>query len=98
MSTEYQQENREAEDSFLPPLYRVFLLNDDFTTMEFVIEILMDVFDKTSSEAEQVMLAVHQEGRGVAGIYTYDIAATKVREVKERASAADFPLQCVIEE
>lgn len=98
MSTDFQEEYREDEDSFLPPLYRVFLLNDDFTTMEFVIEILMDVFDKTSAEAEQIMLAVHQEGRGVAGIYTYDIAATKVREVKERAADADFPLQCIIEE
>jgi ATP-dependent Clp protease adaptor protein ClpS len=81
-----------------PPKFAVILHNDDYTTMEFVIEVLARFFGKTQEEAIQVMLKVHHEGRGVAGIYSRDIAETKVAQVTEHAKASGHPLKVTAEE
>lgn len=82
----------------LPPLYQVILLNDDFTPMEFVVDVLQNFFSKSLEQATQIMLKVHREGRGVCGVYPRDIAATKVDQVSEYARQQQHPLQCVMEE
>lgn len=81
-----------------PPLYRVLIHNDDYTSMEFVVFILQTVFGRSESEALQIMLKVHNEGVGVAGLYTYEIAEMKVVKVTSIAQANEFPLLCTIEE
>jgi ATP-dependent Clp protease adaptor protein ClpS len=81
-----------------PSLYQVVLHNDDFTTMEFVVYVLQNVFQRTDTEAVRIMLQVHLEGVGVAGVYTYEIAEMKVSKVTELARANEFPLLCTIEE
>lgn len=81
-----------------PPLYKILLHNDDFTTMEFVVYILQSVFYKSEANAVQIMLAVHQEGIGVAGVYTYEIAEAKVDKVTQLARTYEFPLLCTLEE
>ena len=80
-----------------PDMFRVLLHNDDYTTMEFVVEVLMGVFHRTIVEATRIMLDVHQKGRGTVGTYTYDIAQTKVSTVREMARRREFPLRCTIE-
>lgn len=80
-----------------PPMYKVILLNDDYTPMEFVVEILKVVFHRPHAEATKIMLHVHQNGMGVAGVYPYEIAETKVRTVEELARQSEFPLKCVME-
>ncbi len=80
-----------------PPQYAVLLLNDDYTTMEFVVEVLKRFFGKSEEQAMQIMLKVHNEGRGVAGIYSRDIAETKVVQVEQLAQSRGFPLRCDIE-
>jgi len=80
-----------------PPMYKVILLNDDYTPMEFVVEILKVVFNKQHAEATRIMLHVHQNGMGVAGVFPYEIAETKVRTVEELARQSEFPLKCVME-
>ncbi len=81
-----------------PPLYKVLLHNDDFTTMEFVVSVLQTVFHKPEADAVRIMLAVHQKGVGVAGVYTYEIAEAKVQKVTQLARAHEFPLLCTLEE
>ena len=81
-----------------PPLYKVLIHNDDFTTMEFVVYVLQTVFQMGEAEAITVMLKVHMEGVGVAGIYPYEIAEMKVAEVSALAEANEFPLLCTVEE
>ena len=78
-------------------MYRVILLNDDYTTMDFVVEILMSVFHKDPFEATQIMLDVHQNGKGIVGVYTYDIAKTKVTQVEQLAKEKEFPLGIIME-
>jgi len=80
-----------------PPMYKVLLLNDDYTTMDFVIMVLEVVFHKDNQEATKIMLKVHQEGRGVAGIFTRDVAETKVAIVHDLAHKNEHPLKCCIE-
>jgi ATP-dependent Clp protease adaptor protein ClpS len=80
-----------------PPMYKVLLLNDDYTTMEFVIEILIRVFNKTIEEATLIMLKVHREGIGLCGIYTFEVAETKVNTVNNLAREEGFPLKCTME-
>jgi ATP-dependent Clp protease adaptor protein ClpS len=80
-----------------PPRFAVLLHNDDYTTMEFVIEILKRIFHKSEEEAVQVMLKVHQQGKGIAGIYEIEIAETKVNQVHEQARSRGFPLLCSVE-
>ena len=81
-----------------PPMYKVMLLNDDFTPMEFVIEVLERFFNMDRERATQVMLKVHREGMGVAGVFTRDVAATNVEQVLSFARQHQHPLQCVMEE
>ena len=80
-----------------PKLYKVLLHNDDFTTMEFVVDILMRIFQRSESEATAIMLHVHRNGMGVAGVYTYEIAEAKVAETMKEAEEAEFPLLCTLE-
>jgi ATP-dependent Clp protease adaptor protein ClpS len=81
----------------LPPMYRVILLNDDYTPMDFVIEILKTFFGMNHDRATQVMLHVHTRGKGVCGVFTYEIAETKVVQVNEFALQNDHPLKCTLE-
>lgn len=81
-----------------PPLYKVLLHNDDYTTMEFVVYILESVFHKSEPDAVHIMLAVHQQGVGVAGVYTYEIAEAKVDKATQLARTNEFPLLCTLEE
>ena len=81
-----------------PPLFKVILLNDDYTPMEFVVVILQTFFAMTREKATQVMLKVHREGMGVCGVYPRDIATTKVEQVVAYARKHQHPLQCVMEE
>lgn len=81
-----------------PPLYRVLLHNDDYTTKEFVVQVLQYVFHKEPSEAVQIMLHVHRKGIGVAGVYSYEIAETKVAVVESLARQNEYPLKCTMEE
>ena len=80
-----------------PPLYKVLLHNDDYTTMEFVVSILENIFQKSKQEATRIMLSVHTEGVGVAGIYTREICETKIAIVHELAKKNEFPLRCSME-
>lgn len=80
-----------------PPMYQVVLLNDDYTPMDFVVVVVQHVFGKSEEEAAQIMLKVHHEGRGVVGVYTRDIAATRVESVIQLARMNHHPLQCVME-
>ncbi len=81
-----------------PPLYKVLLLNDDFTPMDFVIQVLQRFFLMSREQATLVMLKVHNEGSGLAGVYPRDVAETKVYQVTEYAREHQHPLQCVMEE
>jgi ATP-dependent Clp protease adaptor protein ClpS len=81
-----------------PPLYKVLLLNDDYTPMDFVVVVLQTVFGMSREKATQVMLQVHREGMGVCGTYTREVAVAKVDQVKEIARKHQHPLQCTMEE
>ena len=76
---------------------RVILLNDDYTSMDFVVRVLMEIFHKKHAEATTIMLAVHEKGRGECGVYPKEVAETKVANVYSRAKAEGFPLRCEIE-
>lgn len=80
-----------------PEMFRVILHNDHYTTQEFVVSVIVAVFHKTAAEATKIMLDVHRKGKGTVGVYPYDLAATKARQVRELAKAQDFPLKCSIE-
>ena len=88
---------RSARKLAQPPLYKVLLHNDDYTTMEFVVEILRAVFHHDLESATRIMLHVHQRGVGVAGTYPMEIAESKAEKVKSLAHAAEFPLLCTVE-
>ena len=80
-----------------PEEYRVILLNDHFTSMDFVVEVLMVIFHKDFQNANQIMLDVHKKGKGIVGQYPWDIAATKTEQVHAAARKNDFPLRCIVE-
>lgn len=86
------------KEPFRPKLYKVVLLNDDVTTMEFVVEILVRIFEKRLTQAIEIMLKIHNTGSGVAGIYIKEIAKTKQKAVLKAAKEANFPLKCILEE
>ncbi len=81
-----------------PPLFKVLLHNDDYTTMEFVVYVLKAVFQKTDAAAYNIMMAVHQQGLGVAGVYSFEIAEAKVDKVTQLARSNEFPLLCTLEQ
>jgi ATP-dependent Clp protease adaptor protein ClpS len=89
---------RNDEEIREPKQYRVILHNDDYTTMDFVIEVLVTIFRKPTPEATKIMLDVHRRGKGICGVYTYDIAATKVARVHQMSKMREFPLKCSLEE
>lgn len=88
----------ELTDTKEPNLFKVILLNDDYTTMDFVVVVLKEIFQKTLAESEKVMLQVHENGAGTAGIYTKDIAETKINLTHRLARKNQFPLRCTLEE
>jgi ATP-dependent Clp protease adaptor protein ClpS len=81
-----------------PEEFRVILLNDHYTTMDFVVHILMSIFHKAEEEANRIMLDVHRKGRGMVGMYPWDIAQTKAEQVHAIARQNEFPLRCIIEQ
>lgn len=80
-----------------PSMYKVYLLNDDYTPMDFVVQILEIIFNKTQQDATAIMLQVHNSGMGLCGVYTYEIAETKISQVLAAARQGQFPLQCKME-
>ena len=88
---------RERIFTNFPRHYKVIFHNDDFTTMEFVVKVLVEVFYKSESEATVIMLAVHEQGKGVAGIYSYDIALSKANKATAMAKAEGYPLRITVE-
>ncbi|MEW6056939.1 MAG: ATP-dependent Clp protease adapter ClpS [Bdellovibrionota bacterium] len=100
---EHESDGAVAVDEAKPKLkrpqrYAVLLHNDDYTTMEFVLEVLEQFFNKSGPEAMQIMLKVHNEGKGIAGIYPHEIAETKADQVIQLARSRGFPLMCTIEQ
>ena len=87
-----------AEKVEEPPLFKVLLHNDDFTTMEFVVWVLQSIFNMTEDQAVQIMLNVHVKGIGVAGVYTYEVAEMKVSRTSELAREHEYPLLCTMEQ
>jgi ATP-dependent Clp protease adaptor protein ClpS len=81
-----------------PPLYKVLLHNDNYTTMEFVVYVLVAIFNREEEDAVRIMLQVHNDGVGVAGIYTYEIAETKASKVIDLAREQEYPLMCTVQE
>ena len=81
-----------------PSKYKVYLLNDDYTPMDFVVDILMKIFHKSYEEAEKIMLEVHKKDKGLCGVYTYEIAETKVSQVIKNARDNGYPLKAIMEE
>ena len=92
-----QERTRTHERVQEPPQYRVLLHNDDYTTMDFVIQILTAVFNRSIEDATRIMLNVHRNGIGICGVYPYEIAETKVEMVEILARSNDFPLKCSME-
>jgi len=80
-----------------PPMFTVLMHNDDYTTMEFVVEALTSVFHKAPTEANRIMLQIHFKGSGICGVYPYEVAETKVNKVHELARREGFPLRCTLE-
>ena len=81
-----------------PQMFKVLLHNDDYTSMDFVVEILSGVFHKNQAQAEQIMLQIHEKGKAICGVYTFEIAQTKAQQVKQKAKQNEFPLLATIEE
>jgi ATP-dependent Clp protease adaptor protein ClpS len=98
MATHIDYELQDEVKLKYPKKYKVYLLNDDYTSMDFVIDILISVFHKTYEQAENIMLEVHKKERGLCGIYTHEIAETKVMQVIKKARDNGFPLKATMEE
>jgi len=90
--------DRSEEKLREPENYRVILLNDHYTTMEFVVDILITIFQKNKEEANRIMLDIHRKGKGIAGLYPWDIALTKAEQVHTAAAQKEFPLRCIVEQ
>lgn len=95
---DYQSDYDVKTEAILPKMSKVIMLNDDYTTMEFVVKILRDIFSKSLEQAEYIMLTIHTEGKGMCGIYPYDIAQTKAREARRISKEAGYPLRIIIED
>ena len=89
---------QEEQQTKKPPLYKVLLHNDDFTSMEFVVLVLIEIFHKSEAVAFQIMSAVHHQGIGTAGVFTREVAETKINQVHNLARANEYPLLCTMEE
>lgn len=88
---------RQLQKTEPPQMYQVVMLNDDYTPMEFVVVVIQEFFNKDRETATQIMLKIHLDGRGVCGVFSKDVAATKVHQVQEAARQAGHPLQCLSE-
>ena len=88
---------RTKQETKKPELYKVLLLNDDYTTMDFVVEVLESIFHKAPAEAYRIMMAVHTQGKGLCGVYPFEVAETKVEAVIGRARENGFPLRAAME-
>ena len=95
--TGHHTQRKTKQELKKPPLYHVFLMNDDYTTMDFVVHVLERIFNKSTVEATQIMLHVHKNGKGLAGTYTRQIAETKIGAVHSLAREQEFPLRCSME-
>lgn len=98
MSTKKKFELDDELSLMEPKQYKVLLLNDDYTSMDFVVEVLMSIFHKSYSEAEIIMLEVHRKDRGLCGVFTYEVAETKVMQVGKLAREQGYPLKAMMEE
>jgi len=94
----FQEELDLALELEEPQMFKVILHNDDYTSMDFVVEILTSVFHKSRTDAEKIMFQIHEFGKSVCGVYSFEIAQTKSRQVKQRAKQNEFPLLATIEE
>ena len=94
---EEQVVSETSDEVIEPPLFKVLLHNDDYTTMEFVVEVLITVFRKPAEEATRIMLNVHHQGIGLCGVFPYELAETKVETVEALARERGFPLKCTME-
>ena len=81
-----------------PQMFKVLLHNDDYTSMDFVVEVLTGIFHKSHAQAEQIMLQIHEKGKAICGVYSFEIAQTKAQQVKQSAKQNEFPLLATIEE
>src|SRR5215208_7962147 len=88
---------RTKQETKKPELFKVFLLNDDYTTMDFVVEVLESIFNKQPAEAFRIMMMVHTQGKGLCGVYPHEIAETKVEAVVTKARESGFPLKAAME-
>lgn len=95
---EYEHEIQSNIEVTKPRMYKVLLLNDDYTSMDFVMNVLMSIFRKNEQDAYTIMMKVHHDGKAVCGIYTYEIAETKVAQVESVARKNNFPLKAILEE
>ncbi len=100
MHQKYEFQNEILEDVKVnePRLYKVLLLNDDYSSMDFVIQVLMQIFHHSYEKSMDIMIKVHEQGKGLCGVYTYEVAETKVAHVRKMAKEAKFPLRAVMEE
>lgn len=98
MGTNIELELQDELKLSFPKKYKVFLLNDDYTSMDFVIDILISIFHKNYEQAERIMLDIHKKERGLCGIYNHEIAETKVIQVIKKAKESGFPLKAIMEE
>ncbi len=98
MSNKYQFELDVENEVHIPKMYNVIMHNDDYTSMEFVVDILIKIFHKDMTEANNIMIKVHNNGRAIAGVYTYDIAITKKSQTELMANQKGFPLKITVEE
>ena len=96
-NTEDIQISPEKQKTKLPSIYKVIILNDDYTPMEFVVYTIQNVFKKSRDEATRIMLKIHTEGQGVCGMFPFEIAETKMKQVLNLAKEHQHPLQCIIE-
>jgi len=96
-NTEDIQLSPEKQKTKLPSIYKVIILNDDYTPMEFVVYTIQNVFKKSHDEATRIMLKIHTEGQGVCGMFPFEIAETKMKQVLNLAKEHQHPLQCIIE-
>jgi len=98
MATDIEYELADEVMVGYPKKYKVFMLNDDYTSMEFVVDILMSIFHKSYEESEAIMMEIHKSKKGLCGVYSHEIAETKVIQVIKRAKDSGFPLKAIMEE
>ena len=97
MAAETKEQTLDKTELREPPMYKVVLNNDDYTTMDFVVVVLMSIFHKSQQEAQTIMANIHKQGKGLCGVYPFDVAETKVKQVELISEKHKFPLKCSME-